>query len=146
LYAYSYIFITFFLLLATKSIQTAKDLAELFLKGDSSLVSDKEVNEFKSWHTHVKLVFIDYLDKNQSRISDNVYEIIRDKLGLHSGYNVEVLFSWYQICLDLKKNDAIELIKKFLSCNGRIKYIKSLYFKFFSFNREEAVAFFKENK
>ncbi len=116
------------------------------MKGDSSVITDKEVNDFKSWHTNVKIVFIDYLDKNQSRISDSVYEIIRDKLGLHCGYNVEVSFSWYQICLDLKKKDAIEHIRKFLLCNGRMKYIKPLYFKYYNYNREEALAFFKENK
>ena len=92
------------------------------------------------------MVFLDYMDKNRSIISDTIYEIIRDKLGLHKGFNAEVSFSWYQICLDLKKEDALEHIKNFLLCNGRMKYIKPLYFKFYEYNREEALGFFKENK
>lgn len=94
----------------------------------------------------MKVVFLDYLDKNQSRITNNIYETIRDKLGLHCGYNAEVSFTWYQICLDLKKSDSIEHIKKFLLCNGRMKYIKPLYFKFYAFDREDALIFFKDNK
>jgi len=104
------------------------------------------IDEFKSWHTNVKLVFIDYLDKNKKRISDSIYNTLCDSLNLHSGYNTEILCSWYQVCLDLKKSDSIDYIKKFLLFNGRMKYIKPLYFKFYNYDRLEALDFFKQNK
>lgn len=110
------------------------------------MITDNEINEFKSWHTNVKVVFIDYLHKNKSKLTDSIYETIRDKLGLHQGYNAEIAFSWYQVCLDLKKEDALEHIKSFLLCNGRMKYIKPLYFKLYEFDRELALKFFEENK
>jgi len=110
------------------------------------LISEKEIDEFKSWHTNVKLVFLNYLGKNIDRISNNIYLTLRDKLQLHNGYNVEISHIWYEICMSLKKDDVIQYVKKFLSCNGRMKYIKPLYFKFYDHKREEALQFFKENK
>ena len=94
----------------------------------------------------MKLVFLGYLINNKERINQNVYELLRDKLNLHTGYNTEISYSWYQICLDLNKEDAIEDIKKFLACNGRMKYIKATYLKLYDFNRYLAVNLFEENK
>ena len=89
---------------------------------------------------------MNHLNKNIERISEKIYETLRDKLNLHSGYNVEIAYIWYEICMGLKKDDVIEHVKRFLSCNGRMKYIKPLYFKFYYHKREEALEFFKENK
>lgn len=86
------------------------------------------------------------MNKNLDRITDKVYENLRDKLNLHKGYNVEVSYIWYEICMGLKKDDVIEHVKRFLSCNGRMKYIKPLYIKFFDHKKEEAQKFFNENK
>jgi hypothetical protein len=102
--------------------------------------------EFKSWHTNVKLVFLNYLYTNLDRIDNNIYELLRDKLNLHNGYNVEVSAIWLEICLALKKSDIIEHVKNFLSCNGRMKYIRPIYFKFLEYDRNTAVEFFKEKK
>ena len=121
-------------------------MAELFLKDDPNLINEEIINEFKEWHTNVKIVFLNYLEKNITRITNQIYECLREKLYLHYGYNVEISYQWYQICLDLKKEDSIEFVKNFLSCNGRMKYIKPLYFKLYAYNRENAKNFFKENK
>ena len=138
--------VIFFLIKETKWIEIANNLAELFLQGESNKIGEKELNDFKSWHTNVKLVFLGYLINNKERINQNVYELLRDKLNLHTGYNTEISYSWYQICLDLNKEDAIEDIKKFLACNGRMKYIKATYLKLYDFNRYLAVNLFEENK
>ena len=132
--------------LETKWEEIANNLAEKFLKGEENLIGENEINEFKSWHTNVKLVFLSYMNQNISRVNEKVYELLRDKLNLHFGNNVEISYSWYQICLDLKKDDVIEYVQKFLLCNGRMKYIKPLYFKLYDYNRDLAVKFFAENK
>jgi hypothetical protein len=121
-------------------------MAEKFLKNDPNLITEEIINEFKSWHTNVKIVLLNYLEKNLKRINNEIYNCLREKLNLHFGYNVEISYQWYQICLDLKKEDSIEYIKKFLLCNGRMKYIKPLYFKLYAYDKEDAKNFFKENK
>lgn len=98
------------------------------------------------WHTNVKIVFINYLEKNINRINDEIYEKLRDTLKLHNGHNVEVCFNWYLICIDLHKRDVLPYVKKLLSCHGRMKYIKSLYFKLYNFDQNEALAYFNEYK
>jgi len=121
-------------------------MAELFLKNDTKLINEDVIKEFKSWHTNVKIVFLNYLEKNIKRITNEIYVCLKEKLNLHFGYNVEISYQWYQICLDLKKEDSLEFVKKFLLCNGRMKYIKPLFSKFYGFDKEEAKKFFKENK
>lgn len=121
-------------------------MAEMFLKGKSELITDKEISEFKSWHTNVKLVFLNYLNTNLDRFSNEIYELLRDKLNLHCGYNVEVSAIWLEICLSLKKSDSLEHVKNFLSCNGRMKYIRPIYFKFFEYDRKLATEFFNEKR
>jgi len=118
----------------------------LFFKDEPQLITENIIQEFKSWHTNVKLVFLNYINKNINRVTNSIYVNIRDKLNLHSGNNVEISYVWYEICMELKKDDVLENVKKFLLCNGRMKYIKPLYFKFYSHNRDEAIKFFKENK
>lgn len=86
------------------------------------------------------------MQENNNRINDKVYNLLKDKLNLHQGYNVEISYIWYQICLDLKQEDSIEYVKRFLLCNGRMRYINPLYTRFYQFKREEALKFFKENK
>ena len=33
-------------------------MAELFLKNDTKLINEDVIKEFKSWHTNVKIVFL----------------------------------------------------------------------------------------
>lgn len=94
----------------------------------------------------MKLVFINYLHKNLKRITDQVYFILRDRLNLHQSYNVEVTFNWYELCLELKKEEIIPFVKSFLTSHGRMKYIKPIYYKYYELKRGEALKFFKENK
>jgi hypothetical protein len=118
-------------------------LAEEFLNGQVR-TDAKEI--FSNWHTNVKLVFLNFINERIEKVTDLVYENIRDILNLHAGYNVEVSYVWYQIGLKTKHEDVVEHVKKFLLCNGRMKYLKPLYFPWYHFQKEEALNFFDKNK
>ena len=120
-----------------------EDMAEAFLKGDNDI---KYRDIFKQWHTNVKLVFLNYLYENISRINDTVYNNLRDVLQLHGGYNAETKYVWYQIALATKHEDCVTYVKEFLLTHGRMKYMRPVYFEWYRFQKEEANKFFNEHK
>jgi hypothetical protein len=56
----------FFIIISIESnwIDTANNFAELFLSGKIEEITQKNIEEFMKWHTNVKIVFINYLEKN----------------------------------------------------------------------------------
>jgi hypothetical protein len=102
--------------------------------------------KFTNWHTNVKIVFLGHLKENLTRINDQVYENLKNILGLHEGYNAEIKHLWYLIALKLNKSDIVEHVKNFLSCHGRMKYIRPVYFAWFAHNKEDCLNFFDKHK
>jgi leukotriene-A4 hydrolase len=135
-----------FYFIESKWIDTANEFAELFLSEKIDKIKESDIEEFMKWHTNVKIVFLNYLEKNINRINNDTYERLRDTLKLHNGHNVEISFTWYLICIQLCMRDVLPYVKKLLSCNGRMKYIKPLYFNLFNFDRNEAISYFEEYK
>lgn len=127
----------------TKYIKEGEDMANSFLQGKHQ---DSFRDTFKNWHTNVKIVFLNYLSANIKSITPDVYNHIRDILQMHGNYNSEVKYIWYQLALALKQEDSIPHVKQFLLTHGRLKYIRPVYFEWYRFNREQANAFFNENK
>jgi hypothetical protein len=103
-------------------------------------------DQFKNWHTNVKLVFLAHLKENIERINDQVYVNLRDVLGLHQDYNAEIKHLWYEISLKLNKTDIVEHVKAFLSSHGRMKYIRPVYYAWFAHDKEDCLNFFDKNK
>jgi hypothetical protein len=101
---------------------------------------------FDNWHTNVKLVFLNYINEKTERVHESVYESLRDTLKIHSGYNAEVSYVWYQIALKTNHDDVVDHVKEFLLRNGRMKYVKTLYFAWYHFQKNEALEFFDKNK
>lgn len=126
-------------------VDDALDLANQFLESKFDPTSAKE--KFKSWHTNVKLVFLAYLDSKVDCIDEKVYTNLRDVLNLHDEcHNAEVKHVWYPIALKTKHDDVIPLVKKFLLSQGRMKYIRPVYYAWYPFQKEECLDFFDKNK
>ena len=104
------------------------------------------LNKFKNWHTNVKLVFLGYLKDRVEKIDGTIYSNLRDTLGLHDSYNAEIKHLWYQIALKAKQADVVSHVKQFLLCHGRMKYIRPVYFTWYSYNKEDCLDFFDKNK
>lgn len=130
-------------MIESKFIVEAQSLAEDFLSGHIKS-NAKEI--FYNWHTNVKLVFLNYINERIERVNNSVYENLRDNLKIHSGHNSEVSYVWYQIALKTNHEDVVEHVKDFLLRNGRMKYIKTVYFAWYHFQKEEALNFFDKNK
>jgi leukotriene-A4 hydrolase len=104
------------------------------------------VSVFKGWHTNVKIEFLNKVLEKQSNLTNNQYETLRDKLGLHKGYNMEVSNLWYQIALLAKKKDVYPYVIDFLGQIGRMKYIRPIYAAFAMSDRNKAYDVFTQNK
>ncbi len=109
-------------------------------------LNGKFVEEFKSWHTNVKIVFLNMIKGNSSKVTEEVYNYMKNTLKLDSGYNMEVLNIWYQIALATKHRDVIPFVTSFLGEIGRMKYIRPIYIKFAQLDKNEAVKVFNDNK
>lgn len=95
----------------------------------------------------MKAVFLGYLKGRLSLISDDVYNNLRDSLMLNThSYNAEVKYLWFQVALLLKKEDVVEVAKKFLLTHGRMKYVRPVYFAWYPFQKEQCLEFFDKNK
>jgi leukotriene-A4 hydrolase len=101
---------------------------------------------FKNWNTNVKLVFLNSISDRIKEVTDNIYVILRDILKLHGNYNSEVKNLWYQLSLNLKKEDVIEFVEEFLSQIGRMKYIRPIYKAYGLLNKKLAINCFEKNK
>ena len=128
----------------SKWTKEGENLAKKVLSGE--LISEQDFENFKSWHTNVKVVFLNNLNGNYTQVNNDIYQNLRDKLHLHDKYNVEVQYIWYQIALKLCKEDVIPYVRKFLLSNGRMKYIRPIYFAYYGFKKEEALDLFDKNK
>ena len=124
-------------------VEEAHCLAEEFLNGEEKS-NAKEI--FINWHTNVKLVFLNHINERIERVSESVYNNILNTLNIHSGHNSEVSYVWYQIALKTKHEDVVVHVKEFLLRNGRMKYLKPVYFSWYHFQKEEALDFFDKNK
>jgi leukotriene-A4 hydrolase len=79
-------------------------------------------------------------------LTDDQYNTLRDKLGLHKGYNMEVSNLWYQIALLTKHTDVYPFVNEFLGQIGRMKYIRPLYAAYAKLDKEKAYAIFTQYK
>ena len=134
----------YFNLIDSKWTEIAENFATKFLKNHE--ISETEVLEFFSWHTNVKLVFISFLAKYPTNITDEVYINLRDKLKLHNGHNAEISYTWYQIALKRKQADVVPFVQQFLLTQGRMKYIKPVYIAYVVFDKHNALDFFDKHK
>jgi leukotriene-A4 hydrolase len=85
------------------------------------------------------------LDKVES-LTENQYTYLRDTLGLHKGYNMEVSNLWYQIALLSRHSDVFPYVIDFLGQIGRMKYIRPIYFAFAKLDKQKAYGVFTQNK
>jgi leukotriene-A4 hydrolase len=101
---------------------------------------------FKAWNTNVKLVFLNLITEKSQAVNDQLYFLLRDGLGLHSGYNSEIKNLWYQLTLNLKQVDVIPFVEDFLGKIGRMKYIRPIYKAYGLLNKKAAFECFEKNK
>jgi leukotriene-A4 hydrolase len=128
----------------SKWLNEGESLAKKLINGEK--LSDNDVTNFNNWHTNVKLVLLNTLNEDITKLTQETYIEMRDRFNLHIKQNAEVAYVWFQICLKLKQSDAIPFIQDFLLNNGRMKYIKPVYFAYYSYNKEECLTFFDKNK
>ncbi len=80
-------------------------------------------------------------------MTDEVYQRLSKYLKLNElTYNAEVKYSWYRIALKAKQSDVVENVKKFLLSQGRMKYIRPVYYAWYPFQKQECLEFFDKNK
>ena len=127
---------------SSKYLKEAEQLAEDFLneKEDNETVLKK----FKEWHTNVKLAFLNYLSDHKDKINEAISQNLKKKLNLAEEYNAEVKYLWYLLALNKKIESEIPYIKKFLESNGRLKYVRPLYFAWIENDCNGAKEFFDQ--
>jgi hypothetical protein len=123
----------------TEATNRVNDLFENKLKNDFLIV-------FTNWNTNVKLVFLNSISDRIKEVTDDIYVFLRDNLKMHGRYNSEVKNLWYQLSLNLKKEDVIQYVEEFLSQIGRMKYIRPIYKAYGLLNKKFALACFEKNK
>jgi leukotriene-A4 hydrolase len=112
---------------------------------NGTLTKDFEII-FKGWFTDVKLEFLNKVLARVSDVKEEHYIFLRDTLGLHQGYNMEVENLWYQLSLLTKHKDAYDHIADFLSKIGRMKYIRPIYHAWALLDKQKAYSVFLTNK
>ena len=119
-----------------------------YLKGENKIKNKLDV--FKTWHTNVKLVFLNNLMKKAKKLGFVNLMKIKENLGLAEQYNDEVKYMWYiiEIKNDMAMHNSDELrnIKGFLQTRGRLKYIRPVYQALKSVNGKVAKEIFERCK
>jgi leukotriene-A4 hydrolase len=101
---------------------------------------------FKKWHTDVKLEFLNKVMEKINSLTDEQYNTLRDRLGLHKGYNMEVSNIWYQIALLTKHTDVYPYVDEFLGQIGRLRYIRPIYEAYARLDMKRAYSVFTQQK
>lgn len=110
-------------------------------------LTDDFPSVFKNWHTAVKTVFLNLVQENLGKVTDQTYDYLRDSLNLTSAnFNMEIKNVWYQIALNLKKTDVVDHVVEFLGKIGRMKYIRPIYIAFGNLNKKQAYEVFTKYK
>ena len=102
---------------------------------------------FKSWHTYLKSYFLKGIKDNRrgTMISEKQYSILDEDLKLHTGYNSEVTFDFFNIMLANKKINQLEKLDEFLGTFGRLKFVKLLYVGLAKIDKAKATEIFNKH-
>lgn len=75
-------------------------------------------------------------------LKKEAYDYLKNVVGLHNSYNVEVSFLWYVVALNNKFEDILEHVVNLLENAGRMKFVKPLYQALKNFDSNKAVEVF----
>jgi len=102
---------------------------------------------FNNWHTDIKKFFLRKVEELYGQMKKfNIYELLRDNLKLHSGYNMDVEILWFKIGFLDNKTDIVPFVEDFLSKTGRMNYLVAIYRAYGLYNLQNAKASFQKNK
>ena len=133
----------------TKSAEEASLLFEDIINGKISEDNlEKTAQTFKNFETFVKVVFLNLFINKIDQLDDKNYSILSKITNLNKNEcnNPEIMYTWLQVALRKKDNDAVEPTKSFLSKQGRMKYIKPVFIVFYKFKKVECREFFNKFK
>lgn len=137
-------------------INYQNEISKMCLDYSESLISleseikddykDKMKSQYKSWDSNTKKMFLITILKKISNLNFDKYTALKYIVDNYNYENCEIQFTWLQIALKFKDDSIIENVKKFLKHVGRMKFVRPVYKEFYSFNKEDCINFYKENK
>eukprot|EP00474_Spongospora_subterranea_P009862 CRZ10320.1 hypothetical protein [Spongospora subterranea] len=94
------------------------------------------------------VIFLDCLLEKSSKLNISLLEKIEAKCHFTEQCNAEIKLRWFQLCLSLKYEPIVDHVVKFITTQGRMKYVRPLYRCLFAsgFATETAVATFKKHR
>jgi hypothetical protein len=97
---------------------------------------------FVGWQSVYKIAFLNEVLVRVNSLNKKAYLYMRDILGLHDDYSLEVSRVWYQIALVTGHQDVVPYAINFLRASGRLELIRPVYAAWAGFNREQAYLVF----
>ena len=103
---------------------------------------------FQSWHTYLKCYFLKAIKDSPrgTALTQKQYDVLDKELKLHTGYNSEVTFDFFNIMLANKKLNQLEKLDQFFGTFGRMKFIKPLYVGLAKIDKAKATELFNKHK
>lgn len=131
----------------TKSAEEATLLFEDIIKGkfDENNFETAALT-FNKFDTFVKVVFLNLFINKIDQLNDKNYSILSKITNLNKVEcnNPEIMYTWLQVALRKKDEEAVEPTKQFLLKQGRMKYIKPVFIVFYKFKGIECREFFNQ--
>lgn len=102
---------------------------------------------YLSFPSNVRVVFVERLYEQRSRLSKNIIKRIDDDLNITNSSNPEVCSRWFKLGIRLSYRPAMKKAQQFVSSQGRLKYIIPIYQTLLD-NKQRSVAinWFESNK
>ena len=136
--------------------EAAESLASAWVAFDSGKESDQPSTSIDKWSSAQKVCFLDALlklvenDGNESpmRLKISTLKLFDKEYGFEQSSNAEILFRYCMLSVHSEDKDIYPIVVRFVSSQGRMKYIRPLYRAMFasSSSREIAVDTFVKNK
>jgi len=100
----------------------SKQLADKWLQGQVGSAGD-----IKDWTAGQIVVFLDELVLAPNALSHEVIQSMDKLYNLSASKNAEIRFRWYQLCVRAEYEPAFEGAARFLTEQGRMKFVRPLY-------------------
>ncbi|KAL9645691.1 hypothetical protein ABK040_003424 [Willaertia magna] len=118
---------------------SAVELADRWIKKSGPFERD----DIKGWTSHHICYFLDRLLESETEIS---IEQLDKTYDFSSNTNSEIMHRWQMLALKWKYEPIKPFVVKFITSQGRMKYVRTLYSNLFKVDPELAVKTFKEHE
>jgi len=99
--------------------------------------------KFKNFSSLQKVRFFNLLLRDINNFGKEVFKVLKKIVNINLGTSnhPEICYTWFQVALAMKDEEAIEPAKKFLAKQGRMRYLRPVFRELYRLDKENTIVF-----